>query len=147
MDYFSEAKGIFNIPRPKTFVDTPNHCPECQEVEAKAQRNTPDTLTLEEAGDGWADLSSFLSTKGFLYYIPAFIRLCIASNEESCYIDNLFFSLIYEDENNRILQACTQEQKLFMYNFMVWYKENEAELIEIWLSTEDVEKAIELWSV
>lgn len=54
MDYFEEAKKVFNIPRPSVFMDNPKHCEECEEVEEKAQRSNPDTLTLEEAGYGWA---------------------------------------------------------------------------------------------
>ena len=38
-------------------MDDPKHCEECEEVEEKAQRSNPDTLTLEEVGDGWASLS------------------------------------------------------------------------------------------
>jgi hypothetical protein len=147
MDYFEEAKKVFNIPRPRLFMDNPKHCEECEEVEEKAQRSNPDTLTLEEAGYGWATLNGFLNDAGFLYYFPAFIRLCIDTDMDSGYLDSFFFAVTHEEQNNSRLKACTEEQRKFIHNFMVWYRDTHPELIEQWLVTEDVEKAIKLWNV
>ena len=147
MDYFTEAKRIFNIPRPKVFMDTPEHCEECQEVERNAQIASPDTLTLEQAGDGWAALHNYLNDDAFLYYCPAFIRLCIDTDMNNGFLENFFFAITYEEENNSRLRACNQEQRKFIHDFIVWYRNKKPELIEQWLIEEDVEKAIELWHV
>jgi hypothetical protein len=66
---------------------------------------------------------------------------------DSGYLDSFFFAVTHEEQNNSRLKACTEEQRKFIHNFMVWYRDTHPELIEQWLVTEDVEKAIKLWNV
>ena len=122
MVYFEEAKTVFNIPRPKVFTDDPKHCEECEEVEGKAQRSTPDALTLEEAGHGWADLHILLNDIGFLYFFPASIRFCIETSMDEGFLDSFFFVVTYEGKNNSRLNACTKMQRIFVRDFIVWYR-------------------------
>lgn len=147
MDYFVEAKKVFNMPRPKVFMDNPHHCEECEEVEAKAQGSDPDSLTLEEAGCGWATLHNFMNDTGFLYYFPAFIRLCIESDMENGYLDSFFFAVTHKGQKNSRLRACTYEQKKFVHDFMIWYRNAHPDLIQQWLVEDDVEQAIKLWAM
>jgi len=146
MDFFEEAKKIFAMPRPHKFMDEPNHCEECQEVEAKAQQANPDTLTLDQAGHGWADLHNFLNNDGFLYYFPAFIRLCVESNKDDGFLDNFIFAITYDGENNRRLIACSAEQRKFIHKFLNWYKNVHSDLVDHYLVEDDFEVAIQLWS-
>ena len=147
MDYFEEAKKAFNVPKPLVFVEDPNHCSECEEVESKAQLSDVDSLTLEQAGDNWASLHNFLTNEGFLYYFPAFIRLCIETNHEDGFLQNFIFAITYEREKNRRLVACNSKQKKIVHDFLVWYKSSYPELVGIWLIQGDIEDAIQLWNV
>ena len=146
MDYFTKAKQIFDMPRPDSFMDNPSHCEECKEVEEKAQRNTLDSLTIEEAGISWASLHCFLNAQGFLYYMPAFIRLCLESSKDNSYIGSFFFALSYGQERNTILSACSEEQRAFIFEFTTWFYDNYAEVIGFWLAEDDVEQTMEIWA-
>lgn len=146
MDYVKEAKRVFNLERPKKFLDNPNHCDECYEVEEKAQRNDVDSLTIEEAGEAYAALHNFLNNEGFMYYFPAFIRLSIESKENEGYIDNLIFALTYKESENRILKTCSTEQREFVLGFLKWFKHDNREKLREWFLIEDIERAIHIWS-
>lgn len=133
------------MPKPNTFMDTPNHCEECQEVESKAQAATPETLTLEQAGRGWADLHNFLNDYGFLYYLPAFIRLCIDTDMKDGFLDDFLFAVTYQEEDNRRLKACNSTQKKFIGDFLMWYKNTHPEIVRHWAMEDEIETAINLW--
>ncbi len=147
MDYVKEAKRVFNIERPRHFLDNPNHCDECCEVEEKAQRNDIDSLTIEEAGEAYAALHNFLNNEGFLYYFPAFIRLSIESRENEGYIENLLFALTYQESDNRILKTCSTKQRKFVLDFFKWFKKENTKKLREWFLIEDIERAINIWSV
>ena len=147
MNFIAESKIIFDIGRPKVFMDNPNHCGECKDVEFNAQENDINTLTLAKAGDGYASLLSFLNDIGFIYYMPAFIRLCIETTMDEGYISEFIFAITDEKQNNSRLHACTKEQRQFIYNFLKWYKNNHSDILKQWLIEEnEIDEAISLWS-
>jgi len=134
------------VPRPTRFMDTPDHCDECAEVEEKAQNNDRDSLTFELANENWASLHNFLNDDGFLYYFPAFIRLCIESNENECFATSLLFAITYEGERNGPLRSCSDEQREFIHQFLLWYRDSHGEIVHLWGQDDEIEIAIELWS-
>ena len=146
MNYIEASKKVFNAPRPKSFMDNPSHCEECEEVEKNAQESDIDTLTLEKAGDGYASFACFLNDNGFKYYMPAFIRLSIETDMDDGYIENFFFAITVDKKDNSRLKSFTSEQKAFVHNFLVWYKENKQDILEQWLIEEnEINEAISLW--
>lgn len=147
MNLIDEAKKVFEVPRPKYFMGTPPyHCEECEEVERKAQKNTPDTLTIQEAGDGYASLHCFLNTEGFLYYFHVFTRFSINPEvDDNTFFDNLLFAITYRRNQNEIYKACNQEQRELICKFIVWYQTEFPEIIENYM-LEEVEEAMNIWA-
>lgn len=127
-------------------MDTPDHCEECEEVEEKAQGANPDTLTLDQAGDGWAALHNFLNDEGFLYYFPAFIRLCIETDMDDGFLPNFCFAVTYEGAANSRLNACSPAQRKLVHDFMVWYRDTYPEITAQGVCEDDLDNAIKIWS-
>ena len=147
MNFIDESKVIFEIDRPKTFMDDPHHCEECEEVEKNAQEADIDTLTLKQAGDGYASFHCFLNETGFIYYFPALIRLCIETTMDDGYLHNFIFAITNDGKDNRILKHCSNKQREFVCQFIQWYKENHNDLLIQWLVDDDeINLAMSLWS-
>jgi hypothetical protein len=145
MDYVREAAKVFDHPRPEQFLDNPNHCWACQEVEQNAQRNDLDSLTVDAAGIGFAPMLSFMKASAVLYYMPAFIRLVV---EEAGNDDFVWSFLFRITEYSDLAELCSEEQKSFMASFLRWYKENYlTKFRDAMVDEEAIDDAIDVWSV
>lgn len=134
-------------PRPEHFTDY-EHCEECAEHDELLRARDLETLSIQDVGNpGW-DPICFVSSPGFLYYLPALARLCL---EEATYgygwYGNLFFwHLISNGPRNERFAACTPEQQQAVVKFIEYVVVSRAALIDEHLAADDAAKALSIWS-
>lgn len=118
MDWISEAKDRFAVPRPPHFTDF-EHCAECAEHDATLQGSSIDDIGISELGNpGW-DPISFCSAEGIAYYFPALVRLSLdTADKEDFYFEQLLFHLEYGGAENRFLKHCSALQRDFVARFV-----------------------------
>lgn len=85
-----------------------------------------------------------------MYYMPALIRLTLDTIDDSQqnYLDQLLFHLIYDGANNRLVIACSTDQRKFISDFLAYLVESYTTEIEqgIFLA-DDLFRAHEIWSI
>jgi len=147
MNWTQEAKRIFNVPKPEHFTDF-RHCCECSEHDQVLATSDVDSIGLAELGNpGW-DPICFCTSEGFLYYMPALIRLTLDTINGDQYLDQFLFHLIGDGRDNRRVIACSSEQREFVARFLEYLIENHTERIEEALCySDDVLKAHDIWKV
>src|SRR5262245_8346730 len=94
MDWIQRATQLFQVPRPAHFTNY-RHCCECAEHDAILLAYDVQTLSRKQLGNpGWDPLC-FVSPEGFLYYMPALIRLTLETMEtpQERYLDQLLCAL------------------------------------------------------
>ena len=108
--------------------------------------NDVDSIGLDELGNpGW-DPICFCTSEGFLYYMPALIRLTLDTIDGNQYLDQFLFHLIGDGRDNRRVVACNNEQRAFVARFIEYLIENHTERIEEALCySDDVLKAHDIW--
>ena len=145
MNWTQEAKRVFNVPKPEHFTDF-RHCCECAEHDQVLVSNDVDSIGLDELGNpGW-DPICFCTSEGFLYYMPALIRLTLDTIDGNQYLDQFLFHLIGDGRDNRRVVACNNEQRAFVARFIEYLIENHTERIEEALCySDDVLKAHDIW--
>src|SRR5687768_6955562 len=117
MDWKRQAQLVFNPPKPTHFTDY-QHCCECAEHDQTLLASDVDTIGLNELGNpGWDPLC-FSSAEGLMYYMPALIRLTLDTMDDHMYLDQLLFHLVYDGMGNRLLSACSKEQREFVADFL-----------------------------
>jgi hypothetical protein len=148
MDWKQQAKLIFNVEKPAHFVDY-NHCCECAEHDQTLLAADVDSIGLEQLGNpGWDPLC-FVSVEGLMYYLPAMIRLTLETMDDSkqVYLDQLLFHLMQDGEGNRLVSACSIEQRNFVAGFLEYLVEKYSAEIEagaFW--SDDILRTHEIWS-
>ena len=149
MDWKQQAKLVFNLPKPDHFSNY-NHCCECAEHDQTLLTCDVDSIGLQQLGNpGWDPLC-FSSAEGLLYYLPALIRLTLDTidNPRESYLDQMLFHLIQDGENNRLVKACSKEQRNFVSAFLEYLVENHCSQIETGgFSSEDILRAHEIWAI
>jgi hypothetical protein len=148
MDWTEQAKITFNLPKPPHFTDY-QHCCECAEHDATLLAIDRDSIGSQQLGSPSADPLCFSSVEGLLYYMPALIRLTLAGidNPGESYIDQMLFHLIQDGPNNRLVAACSKQQRGFIARFLECLIENHIAEIEGGIfSSDDILKAHEIWS-
>ena len=145
-DWKQQAKLIFNVPKPANFVNY-QHCCECAEHEQTLSTSDVDTIDLEQLGNpGWDPLC-FSSAEGLMYYMPALIRLTLDTMDKQAFIDQMLFHLIQDGIDNRLVSACSKEQREFMAAFLQYLVENYSSRIEEGVfSADNILRAHEIWS-
>ena len=105
-----------DCPRPIQFVG--HHCDECIEHDTVLHSHTPETIGLTELGMlGW-DPFCFVNTEGYLYYLPALVRLALGV-EEDYYLGQFLFHLTEE----RLL-AMNRAQRAAVLMFLEYVREH-----------------------
>lgn len=136
------------MPKPEHFCNY-NHCCECFEHDETLLKFDVDTIGLEQLGNpGWDPLC-FSSAEGLVYYLPAMIRLTLDGMETpvQSYLDQLLFHLIYDGADNRLVTACSKEQRHFVMKFLEHLIDNYSEEIESGVFfSDDILRAHEIWS-
>jgi hypothetical protein len=148
MDWKQQAKLVFKVAKPAHFTNY-QHCCECAEHDETLLANDIDSIGLQQLGNpGWDPLC-FSSPAGFMYYMPALIRLTLDTidNPQETYLDQMLFHLIQDGVGNRIVNACSKEQREFMAGFLEYLIDNHSSQIEAGVfSSDDILRAHEIWS-
>ncbi len=132
MNWVLEAKSVFNGDKPEHFTNY-NHCDECAEHDQTLVNNTIDTIGMSELGNpGWDPLC-FSSSDGIRYYMPALIRLSLETIDKGVYIDQLLFHLDYGGKDLDLMVSCSEEQRVFITNFLTFVIANHTEGLDILL--------------
>jgi hypothetical protein len=107
-----------------------------------------DSIGIGELGNpGW-DPICFCTSEGFLYYMPALIRLTLDTIDGNQYLDQFLFHLIGDGADNRRVAACTIEQRKFVARFLEYLIEHYAVRLEEGLYySDDILKAHDIWKV
>ena len=148
MDWIQEAKRLFSFPKPEHFTEY-RHCCECFEHDETLLSHDIDSISIHELGNpGW-DPMCFCSDEGFLYYMPALIRITLNNIKDlqTTYLDQLMFHLIKDGKGNRLVVACSKEQRQFVASFLEHLIENHTPEIEMALCySDEILKAHDIWS-
>jgi len=149
MDWKQQAKLIFNVPKPAHFSDY-KHCCECAEHDQTLLTFDVDSVGLAELGNpGWDPLC-FSSAEGLMYYLPALIRLTLDTMDDprDAYLDQMLFHLVYDGPNNRLVSACSKEQREFVADFLEYLMETYCSQIDERVFTSDeILRAHEIWRI
>lgn len=145
MDWIKEAKQLFSSDKPEHFTDY-KHCEECLEHDETLLKGSIDTIGLQELGNpGW-DPICFSNAEGIKYYMPAFIRLSLETMKDDFYLAQFLFHLEYDGTNNKLLMACSTEQRDFIARFLEHLILNNTSELEYHHSEDDALRVCELWS-
>jgi hypothetical protein len=148
MDWTQQATHLFNVPKPEHFTNH-RHCCECAEHDETLLTYDVNTIGGEQLGNpGWDPLC-FVSPEGFLYYMPALIRITLdtMAKPQERYLDQLLFHLMHDGKDNRIVRACSPEQRAFIAGFLEYLMETYSAAIDECTYAEDMLKAYDIWSV
>lgn len=146
MDWKLQAKLIFDVPKPAHFSDY-RHCCECAEHDQTLLTLDVDSIGLAELGNpGWDPLC-FCSAEGLMYYLPALIRLTLDTmeNPQETYLAQMLFHLVYDGANNRLVSACSKEQREFVADFLEYLMEKYSSQIDEGFTSDDILRAHEIW--
>jgi hypothetical protein len=148
MDWIHQAKQLFNVLKPAHFTNY-RHCCECAEHDATLLACDVDSISLQQLGNpGWDPLC-FVSPEGFLYYLPALIRITLETMDkpQERYLDQLLFHLMRDGKDHDLVRACSREQRAFIAGFLEHLMDQySAELDECTYSN-DMLKAYDMWNI
>jgi len=148
MDWKQQAKLVFEIAKPTHFTNY-QHCCECAEHDETLLAHDVDSIGIEQLGYPSWDPLCFSNAEGLIYYMPALIRLTLDTidNPQEMYLEQLLFHLIYDGTENRLLGACSREQREFIAGFLQHLIEHHSEQIEAGVFyADDILKAQEIWN-
>jgi hypothetical protein len=148
MDWKQQAKIVFNVSKPTHFLDY-SHCCECAEHDQTLSTADVDSIGLDQLGNAGWDPLCFCSPEGFLYYMPALIRLTLDTidNPRHNYLEQMLFHLIRDGAGNMLVEACTSDQRAFVARFLEHLVESHAQQIQAGVYTaDDVLRAHDIWS-
>jgi hypothetical protein len=132
--------------RPRHFTDH-EHCVECAEHDQTLLLKNVNTLSIDDVGNvGW-DPICFVSTDGFLYYLPALARLCLddPTYNHGWYGNQFFWHLISNGPQNARYLASTPEQQRAVVTFIEYVIESRRELLDEYFAADDALNALQIW--
>lgn len=143
--WITQARQLFGREKPEHFTDY-NHCDECYEHDQTLLQWDIDTISLQQLGNpGWDPLC-FCSSAGKQYYMPALIRLTLASMQSDFYLEQLLFHLQIDGEDNDFYRSCNTEQRQFIADFLAHLVEKYSHQIEQMSCSDDLLQAHQIWS-
>lgn len=145
MNWIEESRKLFDTPKPEHFTDF-GHCEECLDHDLTLLNSDVDSIDFDELGNPCWDPICYVEAEGFIYYFPAFVRLCVNSNLDQSYISQFLFHLSYEGKNNRYALAFSVEQRNFTLKFLNHLAETKTGVITLYGDEEILSSAIELWA-
>ncbi len=145
MDWVATAKELFFSEKPQHFTNY-KHCEECQEHDETLINSSIDTISLEELGNPAWEPICFCHNEGKKYYIPAFIRLSLASIDDEFYLGQFLFHLESNGKRNDLFLACNSQQRQFIAKFIAYMIDNFAEQIEKNHYTDRILTVYDIWS-
>jgi hypothetical protein len=148
MDWIQQAKQLFHMPKPEHFTNY-RHCCECAEHDATLLACDVDSISLQQLGNpGWDPLC-FTTAEGLLYYLPALIRLTLDTMDtpHERYLDQLLFHVMYDGKDNRIVRACSPEQRALVAEFLAYLIEQYSAELDGCTYADDMLKVYDIWNV
>jgi len=149
MDWIQHAKQLFNVPKPVHFTNY-RHCCECAEHDATLLAQDVNSIGIKQLGNpGWDPLC-FASPEGFLYYMPALVRLTLDTihKPQERYLDQMLFHLMRDGRDNGVVRACSAEQRAFIAGFLEHVMDQYGTAMdECPFLADDILNAYEIWSV
>jgi hypothetical protein len=148
MHWTQEAEQLFKIPKPEHFTNY-RHCCECAEHNETLLAYDVNTIGVGQLGNpGWDPLC-FVSPEGFLYYLPALIRLTMDTMDkpQERYLDQFLFHLIRDGKDHDLVRACSLEQRAFIAGFLEYLIDQYAAEIDESTYADDILKAYDIWCV
>ena len=148
MDWVQQATQLFQMPKPAHFTNS-RHCCECAEHDATLLAYDVNSIGLEQLGNpGWDPLY-FASPDGFLYYLPALIRLTLDTRDkpQERYLDQFLFHLIRDGKDHDLVRACSPEQRAFIAGFLQYLIDQYAAEVDECTYADDILKAYDMWRV
>jgi hypothetical protein len=148
MDWIHQAKQLFQMPKPEHFTNY-RHCCECAEHDETLLACDVDSISLQQLGNpGWDPLC-FASPEGFVYYVPALIRITLDTMDkpQERYLDQFLFHLIRDGKDHDLVRACSPEQRAFIAGFLEYLIDQYAAEIDECTYADDMLKVHEMWSV
>ena len=148
MDWTHHAKRLFQMPKPAHFTND-RHCCECAEHDATLVAYDVNSIGLEQLGNpGWDPLC-FVSPEGFLYYLPALIRLTLDTMEkpQERYLDQFLFHLIRDGTDNDVVRACSPEQRTRVAAFLAYLIDQYSAELDECTYSDDMLTAYDMWRV
>jgi hypothetical protein len=90
----------------------------------------------------------FPSAEGLVYSMPALIRLTLETMDrpQEWYLEQLLLHVIYDGKDNRLVRACTSEQRAFIARFLVHLMEQYSVGLDACSCSDGMLKAYEIWS-
>lgn len=85
-----------------------------------------------------------------MYYMPAMIRLTLdgIDNPQESYLEQMLWHLILDGKDNRLVSACSVEQRKFIADFLEYLMNNYARQIDAGVFvSDDILKAHDIWKV
>ncbi|MDF3197042.1 DUF6714 family protein [Pseudomonas sp. 1928-m] len=145
MNWIEESRKLFNTPKPEHFTDF-GHCEECLDHDLTLVNSDVDSIGFDKLGNpGW-DPICYVEAEGFIYYFPAFVRLCVNSNSDHSYISQFLFHLSYDGKKNRYTLAFSAEQRNFTLKFLNYLAEAKIDTITLYGDEEMLSSTIEIWA-
>lgn len=139
-DWVEAAKNTFGCEKPPYFTNY-NHCDECAEHNQTLVQADIDTIGLAELGNpGW-DPMCFCTVTGKKYYMPALIRLSLATIHTEFYLEQFLFHM-----NESLYQLCSPTQRQLIATFLEHVIEHYAPDIEQHACTDEIFQVHQLWS-
>ena len=125
------------------------HCCECAEHDKALLAYDVNSIGVEQLGNpGWDPLC-FASSEGFLYYLPALIRLMLntMAKPHERYLDQLLFHLVRDGKDHNLVQACSSEQRVFIAEFLEYLMEQYSAELDECTYSDNMLKAYDIWNV
>jgi hypothetical protein len=84
-----------------------------------------------------------------VYYLPALLRLTLETMDkpQERYLDQLLFHVMYDGNANRLMQACSPEQRAFIAEFLAYLMDMYSAEFDGCTYADDMLQAYDLWSV
>jgi hypothetical protein len=145
MNWIEESRKLFNTPKPEHFTDFA-HCEECLDHDLTLVNSDVDSIGFDELGHpGW-DPICYVEAEGFIYYFPAFVKLCLNSNFDQSYISQFLFHLSYDGNSNKYALSFSAEQRDFTIKFLNHLAETKIDTITLYGDEEMLSSTIGIWA-
>lgn len=145
MNWIEESRKLFSTSKPEHFTNFA-HCEECLDHDLTLVNSDVDSIGFDELGHPSWDPICYVETEGFIYYFPAFVRLCLNNNSEQSYISQFLFHLSYEGKNNKYTLSFSAEQRDYTLNFLKYLAETKIDTITLYGDEEMLFSTIDIWA-
>jgi hypothetical protein len=148
MNWTQEAQRLFHMPKPEHFTNY-RHCCECAEHDETLLAYDVNTIGIEQLGNpGWDPLC-FASPEGFLYYLPALIRITLETMDkpQERYLDQFLFHLMRDGKDHDLVRACSVEQRVFVAEFLAYLIDQYSAELDECTYSDDMLKAYDIWNI